>query len=134
MEKGTIREVYLGDNHYTVFYRLFVLTLIAIPVAAYLLGNWWLSLGVLFYLLSSWIAVITIPSLLVYSIWIWFAHGFSFSQYGTFFLACSVAGFLLFTIARKKIYVEPEEHDCSSFATKEDFQAQLKSSLQEHLN
>ena len=108
--------------------------LVVIPVAAFLLGNGWLCLGILFFLLSSWIVVIIVPALLAYSIWTWFHQGFTFTQYGTFFLTCSVAGFVLFAIARKKIYVEREEPEEACFFGKEEFQEQLKTSLQEHLN
>ena len=134
MKKDPIQEVYRSDQAYAVFYRLFMLALMAIPVAAFLLGNAWLCFGLLFFLLGSWIAVITVPALLVYSVWTWFHQGFTFAQDGPFFLICSIAGFLLFAIARRKIYVEREEPEDVCFAGKEDFQEQLKTSLQEHLN
>ena len=133
-KKEIIQEMYVSDRNYSVFYRLFVLALVAIPVAAFLLGNGWLSLGILFFLLSSWIALVTVPALLAFSLWTWIHQGFSFTQYGTFFLACSIGGFLLFTIARKKISVEIEEQDDVSFAGKEDFQEQLKAALQDTLH
>ncbi|RYZ62707.1 MAG: hypothetical protein EOO14_01480 [Chitinophagaceae bacterium] len=96
-----------NDTYNEPFYRfylwVFVVILIGIPVIAVLLGNAWLSLGILFFLLSSWIPWITVPALLVYAVYVWSNQGFSFSQYPTFFLACAACSALLFYFARKKV-------------------------------
>lgn len=99
-----------NDNYNEPFYRfylwVFVVILICIPVIAVLLGNAWLSLGILFFVLSSWIPWITVPALLLSAVYVWSGHGFSFSQYPTFLLACSVCSALLFYMARKKVLVK----------------------------
>jgi hypothetical protein len=135
MENDQLNEVYLSERSYAFFYRLFVVVLLAIPVSAYFMGNWWLCFGVLFYLLSSWIAFVTIPFFFLYSIWVWYTAGFSFSNYSTFFLACSIAGFVLFSIARRKILpVSETQHVVTGDLRKGDFVEDSRNSWEEHLN
>lgn len=135
MENDQSGEVYISERSYALFYRLFVLMLLAIPVSAFFLGNWWLCLGVLFYLLSSWIAYITIPFFLVYSVWVWFTAGFSFSQYSTFFLVCSIVGFILFSIARRKILPATDTKVIvTEGQDRSDFVEEIRNAYQEHLN
>ncbi len=124
----------MSDGYYSIFYRLFLLFMLAIPVTAFFLGNGWLCFGLLFFIVSSWIGVFLMPVVLVYSVWVWFHSGFSFSQYSTFFLACSVCGYLLFTLARKRVFVEDNLTDCLSGETPADFDTQIKQSLHDHLN
>lgn len=135
MENDQLSEVYISERSYALYYRLFVLVLLAIPVSAFFMGNWWLCLGILFYLLSSWIAYITIPFFLVYSVWVWFTAGFSFSQYSTFFLVCSLVGYVLFSFARRKILPAPDSQVIvEGEPDRRDFVEEIRNSYQEHLN
>jgi hypothetical protein len=94
---------------YGLFYAAFLVLLLAIPGAAFLLGNGWLSTGILVFVVTSWIGWPALLLLVAYAVWTWVHTGFSLSQYGTFFLFCGVVSYLFFRMARAKILVAPKE-------------------------
>jgi hypothetical protein len=100
-----------NGKYYHFYLRVFIVVLFVIPVAAYFLGNLWLSTGILVFLVCSWAPWVVVPVLLLYSAYVWVTDGFSFAQYGTFFLLCSFVSAALFAIARKKIIKKPAAVD-----------------------
>lgn len=102
MEGENKTDLDWNNKYYRFCLYLFVLTFLAIPVAAFLLGNPWLCFGMLFYIIGSWTGWTVIP-LLLFSVWTWAKQGVGVSQFSTFSLICSVVGFALFWLARKKL-------------------------------
>ena len=86
-----------------LFFLLYaVVPIIAIPIFAYRVGNWWLLFGVLF----SYYGTVSAPtksSLVIPAtlgmIVFWIFQGFSIYQYVTFFYFCALWGFLMYRFA-----------------------------------
>jgi hypothetical protein len=77
-----------------VNYYLQYLPLLLIPLFAYLMNNWWLLFGILFYLITAGFAernIVPFTGLFtLYCIVYWFVKGFSFYQNTTFFFFCAL--------------------------------------------
>jgi hypothetical protein len=77
-----------------VSYYLQYLPLLLIPFFAYLMNNWWLLFGILFYLTTAGFAernIVPFTELFtLYCIVYWFVKGFSFYQNTTFFYLCTL--------------------------------------------
>jgi hypothetical protein len=78
--------------------------LVVVPTFAYLEGNYYLLLGILFSYFASYTAISGqlkgfIYLFLLLSIGFWLSSGFSVYQYITFFFFCSLGGYLLAAIA-----------------------------------